>query len=51
MTKDFDTRNIDRIAIEREARRLRAEAISTGIRSVRNWTMSAFHRRPAARTA
>jgi hypothetical protein len=51
MSRDYETMKIDRVAIELEARRLRAEAIASGVRSIRNWTMSAFHRRGASRTA
>lgn len=51
MSREYETMKIDRVAIELEARRLRAEAIASGVRSIRNWTMSAFHRRGASRTA
>lgn len=51
MSRDFDIRHIDRTAIEHEARRLRAQALASGVRSVRDWTVAAFQRRPSARTA
>lgn len=51
MSNDFDIRNIDAAAIERDARRLRAEALSSGLRSVRNWTVGMLQRRPDGRTA
>ncbi len=50
MSRHFDTRNIDRAAIEREARRMQAEALASGFRSVRNWTVGMFQRRPAGQT-
>ena len=51
MNVDFEIKEIDRAMVEREARRLRAEAFAKGVRSVRNWTMAAFQRRPAVRSA
>jgi len=46
----FDVKDIDMMAIELEARKLRAEAVASGLRSLRNWTMTAFqakqHQRP-----
>jgi len=47
--RNFDTRNIDRAGIEREARRMQAEAFASGFRSVRNWTVGMLQRRPASR--
>jgi hypothetical protein len=45
-----DVKDIDMMAIELEARKLRAEAVASGLRSLRNWTMTAFqakqHQRP-----
>lgn len=51
MSRDFDTNNIDKAAIEREARRLRAQVLASGMRSVRDWTVAALQRRISARTA
>lgn len=50
MSRQFDIQEIDLDVVEREARRLRAEAFATGMRSVRDWTMAAFQRRSTART-
>ncbi len=50
MSRDFDITNLDHAAIEREARRLRAQALASGLRSVRAWTVAALQRRPAAQT-
>ena len=49
MSRDFETKDIDMVAIELEARRLRARARARGVRSVRNWTMAAFRRNPTVR--
>ena len=51
MSRDFDIRNIDTAAIERDARRLRAKTLSSGLRSVRNWTVGMLQRRPEGRIA
>jgi hypothetical protein len=49
MSRHFDTRNIDRAGIEREARRMQAEFLASGFRSVRNWTVGMLQRRPEGR--
>lgn len=49
MSRDFEIQDIDLAEVEREARRLRAQALATGMRSVRDWTMSAFQRRSTSR--
>ncbi|MEM6825088.1 MAG: hypothetical protein AAF566_08245 [Pseudomonadota bacterium] len=50
MSSDFDIKDIDQRAIELEARRLRARAIASGVRSIRKWTMGVFHRQAPTRT-
>lgn len=42
MKYEFDPNNIDVIAIDREARRLRAEATRNGVRSLRAWVSGLF---------
>lgn len=41
---------IDHIEIEREARRMQAEAVAQSVRSMRNWVRGALRRRPVDRT-
>lgn len=36
---------IDHLAVENEARRLRAEAIATHMGALRRWVVAPFHRR------
>ncbi len=46
MTKYSRIGMIDQVAIEREARRMQAEAIAHGARSMRNWLRGTLRRRP-----
>ena len=42
MKPDFDPANIDIFEVEREARRLRAEATANGLRTARAWISGLF---------
>ena len=45
MKYNEDNRPIDMVAIEMEARRLRAEAISSGMGNLKRWVKAPFHAR------
>lgn len=48
---EFEQGRIDIVEIEREARRLQAEAVAHGVRSMRSWVRGALKRHPEGRTA
>lgn len=45
MSNDYSVNHPDLHLIEAEARRLRAEALTSGLRSLKNWTGKIVHRR------
>lgn len=49
MTPDYQDYAIDRLEIEAKARRLRAEALAHGVRSLRRWVAGSFHRDETAK--
>lgn len=44
MSNDFNINPAEVHQLEMEARRLRAQALSKGLRSLRNWTGKVIHR-------
>ncbi|WP_172294113.1 RSP_7527 family protein [Pseudoruegeria sp. HB172150] len=48
--KHLDQGRVDFAEIEREARRMQAEAVAHGFRSLRTWVRGAFKRHPEGQT-